>query len=708
MARLRLPPLPRRARAAVKGAAPWVLGLAVLAAAALTWAALTRAPPLGGDPRAVFWVLNLDLLVLLALGVPIARRILRVRRSAQKGEAGAGLHARLAYTFGLLVAVPVVAMTLFSAVFFHFGVQGWLSARVAAAVTESRAVAQAYLDEHRGVIRADTLAMALDLERAAPRLGANPEALEQFVRTQASLRGLSEAMVFNDSGQVLARAGLSLAMEAGAVHAAALREADGGEVVFLPDMHEDDDRVRALVRLGPYLDSYLYVGRAVDPRVLGHLEATQAAADDYAALQANYAGLRLSVTLVYVAFGLLLLMGAVLVGLLFARRLAAPIGDLIAAADRVRAGDLSVRVDEDARIAELGRLAAAFNRMTGQIARAQEELRAANRQMDARRRFTETVLEGVSSGVLGLEADGRITVANAVAARLLGTSEPLDGRTLAEVLPPAGPLLARGGAQQREAVTWRGRHFLVRITGTRGGGMVATFDDITDLEAAQRAAAWGDVARRVAHEIKNPLTPIQLSAERLRRRYAGQITDGAEVFAQCTDTIVQHVRDIGRMVDEFSAFARMPAPVMADAALGPLAAEVLALQRPAWPDVDFTLEADAGLVCRCDARQVRQALMNIVRNAAEAIAGQDGAAGRVAVRVFARDGRAVIEVTDDGPGLPTNADDLTQPYVTHKKGGTGLGLAIVRKIAEDHGGALEIGPGPDGAGARVALALPMG
>jgi two-component system, NtrC family, nitrogen regulation sensor histidine kinase NtrY len=703
MTRLRLPPLPRRARAAIQGAAPWLLGLAVVVASVLTWAALTRAPPLGGDPRAVFWVLNLDLLVLLALGVPIARRILRLRRSAQKGEAGASLHARLAYTFGLLVAVPVVAMTLFSAVFFHFGVQSWLSARVSAAITESRAVAQAYLDEHREVIRADTLAMALDLERAAPRLAGNPEALGQFVRTQASLRGLSEAMIFGDSGQILARAGLSLALDVDPMPTALLREADGGEVVFLAST--DDDQVRALVRLGPYLESYLYVGRAVDPRVLDHVDATQAAADDYAALQANYAGLRLSVTLVYIAFGLLLLMGAVLVGLLFARRLAAPIGDLIAAADRVRTGDLAVRVEEDARIAELGRLAAAFNRMTDQIARAQEELRAANRQMDARRRFTETVLEGVSSGVLGLDGDGHITAVNAVAQRLLG-AEALEGRTLAEVLPPAGALLARGGAQQREAVAWRGRHLLVRIAGTQGGGMVATFDDITDLEAAQRAAAWGDVARRVAHEIKNPLTPIQLSAERLRRRYAAQITDGAEIFTQCTDTIIQHVRDIGRMVDEFSAFARMPAPVMADAALAPLADEVLALQRPAHPGVSFDLAADARVVCRCDARQVRQALTNIVQNAAEAIAGQDKAGkGRVTVRVFARGGQAVVEVTDTGPGLPAGGDDLTQPYVTHKKGGTGLGLAIVRKIAEDHGGALEIGPGPGGTGARVALVL---
>lgn len=693
-------------RSALRPVAPWTLAALALLAAAATYAALTRTPPLGDDPHTVLWVLNLDLVVLLALGILIARRVMAVRAGTRRGRAGAGLQARLVYSFSLLVAVPVVLMTVFSALFFHFGVQSWLSGRVETAITGSRAVAQAYLDEHRNTIALDTLPMARDLSRESAVMVTDPQGFSGYVTKQAGLRGLDEAFVLDASGAVLASAqpGASATLDP-----IWMAEADarGGEVVLLPT--EGEDRVRAVAALDAYVDAYLLVGRAVDRDVLAHVEATRAAVDDYAELQASYAGLRLTVTLIYVLVGLLLLMAAVWFGLLFARRLGGPIAEMIAAADRVGAGDLSVRVAGAGKIAELGHLATAFNRMTAQLARQRDELRAVNRQVDERRRFTEAVLAGVSSGVLGLDADGRVTTANAVAARLLGTEAgDLLGRAAAGALPPAAGLLARGG-EKCEAVAWRGRHFLVHVAGAQGGGSVLTFDDITELEAAQRKAAWGDVARRVAHEIKNPLTPIRLSAERLGRRYAGQITDGAEIFTQCVETIVRHVEDIGRMVDEFSQFARMPAPRVEATDLAALVREVVALHAPGHPGVEITAEVpeDGAVTGTCDPAQIRQALANLIRNAAEALDGAEG--GRVHVTLEARGGQAIIAVEDSGLGLPDagEAGDLTQPYVTHKPGGTGLGLAIVRKIAQDHGGALTLGASQALGGARVALSLPL-
>lgn len=699
-------PLPPSLKRAFDVALPWVLAASALAAGAATYGALTQTPPLGNDPRTVLLLLNIDLVVLLVISTLIARRVFMVRARSRQGQAGAGLQARLIYTFSLLAAVPVVLMTVFSALFFHFGVQAWLSGRVETAIAESRAVARAYLDEHRQVIRADTLAMARDIDRGAAMLSQNPQEFEKFMRTQALVRGLSEALVVDSTGVPLARAGLTLSLEMNPLPSWAMRAADGGEVVVLPsDQEGDKDRVRALVRLGAYLDSYLLVGRAVDAKVLEHVSATEAAVNDYADLQKSYADLRLVVTLVYLALGLLLLMVAIMVALYFARRIGTPIGALIAAADRVRGGDLTIRVAESLKIAEFRALAEAFNRMTSQIERQQTDLLIANRQMDERRKFTETVLSGVSSGVLGLNEEGRITVVNAVAVRLLGLEEKaILGQAASAIMPAVIPILVKGGTQQ-EAVSWGGRHFLVRAGGTEGGGVVVTFDDITDLEAAQRKAAWGDVARRIAHEIKNPLTPIQLCAERLKRRYSAQITQGADVFGACIDTIIQHVGDIGRMVDEFSAFARMPVPVLRTQALATLIREVLDLQRPAHPDIVFECAIEEEIFVRCDASQIRQALTNLLQNAAEAI--DPNTKGRIIVSLTKRGDYAALCVEDNGCGLPTEGDDITQPYVTHKAQGTGLGLAIVQKIVQDHGGVLDLGASVGLGGACVTCLLSL-
>ncbi|WP_207459618.1 PAS domain-containing sensor histidine kinase [Azospirillum sp. SYSU D00513] len=707
------------------------LSLAAIAAGFATYTALTESATHGvADRRTVTLLLALDVALLLLLGVLVARRLVTIWIGRRRGLAGSRLHVRLVLVFSLLAVAPAIIMAVFSAVFFYVGVQSWFSERVRTAVNESLAVASAYLHEHQQNIRADALAMANDLNQEAARFGGDPQRFGQIVTTQAMLRTLSEAIVFNGTtGAVLARSGFTFTLEFDPIPDDALRVAREGEVALI--VSEEGDRVRALVRLDRFADTFLYVGRMVEPRVLSHMAAAEGAVKEYAALESRHGTLQITFTLIFVVVALLLLLAAVWFGLNFATKLARPISALIGAAERVRAGDLNVRVNEPPGEDELGLLSRAFNRMTTEIGNQRHELLTANRLMDERRRFIETVLGGVSAGVIGLDADGVINLPNLSAARLLGVDDPeqLIGRSLAELSPDMGGLLEnaprRPGRVVQDQIQIRRPGttpltLLVRIAAEgRGGdvrGYVVTFDDITELVSAQRKAAWADVARRIAHEIKNPLTPIQLSAERLRRKYLKEITSDTEVFTMCTDTIVRQVDDIRRMVDEFSAFARMPQPVMKPCNINDLARQAVFLQTSAHTGkIRFHTELPQGpLPVVCDSRQISQALTNLLQNAADAIEGRtppaDGGElppGEITLRVVAEEERVVLSVEDNGKGLPhEERDRLTEPYVTTRAKGTGLGLAIVKKIMEDHGGTLTL-EDREGGGARVGLVIPQ-
>ena len=448
---------------------------------------------------------------------------------------------------------------------------------------------------------------------------------------------------------------------------------------------------------------------------------TEQAVSEYQQLDQNRSWLQIAFAWIFAIVALLVLLAAVLIGLVLANQIARPIGRLILAAERVRGGDLNVRVTEAPTGDELAGLSRAFNRMTGQLAAQRRELMDAYSQIDERRRFTETVLSGVSAGVIGLDASGRIELPNRAADDLLGLDLLSSlGRELADVVPEFADLLHEAAASPERARTAEiqigppsaQRTLLVRIgadlSGGRTDGFVVTFDDITELQAAQRKAAWADVARRIAHEMKNPLTPIQLAAERLKRRFAREITTDPDTFTQCADTIIRHVGDIGRMVDEFSSFARMPQPMIKPEDVGRIAREALVLQRTARPQITWRSEIpDRGPVAPCDRRLLGQALTNLLQNAADAVAMRDSA-GTIGLCVEANDNDVRIIVTDDGVGLPQNdRARLTEPYVTHKPKGTGLGLAIVKKIMEDHHGRLTLDDRPDGPGAVAALVLPV-
>src|SRR5580658_3268546 len=607
------------------------LAVAASASAIATYAAM-RGRPLFGSSRPEIDKLFLLLLILvLPLSAIVIWRLVQVWAERRRGLAGSRLHVRLVVLVSLVAVIPTIFVAVPSYLLFKYGEQAWFSDPVRRALAESLQVAQRYLQEHQQKIRADIVSMASDLNRDAALLAVNPRRLDEIVGAQAELRSLSEAVVFDTDGRLLARSGFSLALQLEPVPDWALQQANSGDVAI---MTSENGRVRALVRLERFGNAYLYVGRFVDPIVLQHMEQTQCAGHEYEERESQRRQWQVTFSIALFWVVLLLLTIAVMVGLRFATKMARPISSLIVAAEQVRSGDLAARVPEGESDEEFGSLSRAFNRMTQQLQSQQSELIEANHQLDRRRRFTETVLSGVSAGVIGLDQHGRIHLPNRSSSLLLGTDlDHLIGAELGEAVPEMRALFAEATrrperlAQSQVQVARGGRShtLLVRIAAERVDGevkgYVVTFDDITELLSAQRKAAWADVARRIAHEIKNPLTPIQLSAERLKRRFAREITSDPETFAQCADTIIRHVGDIGRMVDEFSAFARMPQPQISREDVGRIAREALVLQRTARPKIVWTTDIpERGPIARCDRRLIRQALTNLLQNAADAVA----------------------------------------------------------------------------------------
>jgi two-component system nitrogen regulation sensor histidine kinase NtrY len=680
----------------------------------------------GPNSRTLIWLLLANLVLLLALATVIAREVVRLWLQRRRGEAGARLHVQLVVLFAALAGAPAAIMAVATALFFNLGVQAWFADPVRSALGQSLAVVEAYLEEHRNNIRGDILAMANDLARAGSLVLGQPDEAQALLETQTQIRALNESVIFDGHGRVYARMGFTLQLT---VPFWGLDRARAGEViVFAPEENAENasrnDRVRALTRLDGFDDTFLLVGRFVEPNVVAHVDSTRNAVRIYQSLEEKRSGFQATFAVMFVVVALLLLLAAIWMGISMANRVARPVGALIGATERVREGDLDARVDEGARDDDLGTLSRAFNRMTAQLGAQRADLVAANGQIENRRRFTEAVLASVSAGVVALDARGRIDLPNRSASLLLDADLDAEiGRPFAEVAPELAPILeAAAAAPDRPAQGavhvvrgGRKRTFVVRVARAQlddgEAGWVATFDDVTELETAQRTAAWADVARRIAHEIKNPLTPIQLSAERLKRKYLPQIDNDPETFRLCVDTIVRQVADIGRMVDEFSGFARMPAPRMRAEDLNDLVRRTVFLQANARTDATFETELPPEpVVLNLDASQIGQALTNLLQNALDAIAGRDGGdlpRPHVGVTLSVDpQGRIAVAVADNGKGLPAaDRHRLTEPYMTTRAKGTGLGLAIVKKIMEDHGGTVLLADRPGG-GAVVTLVFP--
>lgn len=681
--------------------------------------------------RTVTWLLTGDLAVALALATIIARRAVLLWMGRRKGLAGARLHARMVVMFALIAVLPTIVVSIFSVAFLNYGLNTWFSERIKNAVESSLNVAQSYLAESQQRIGDDTAAIASELRLNGLLDINNPDRFQVILDRQLNLRGLSEGVVIDRRQQIVGRSSFSVLMEFSLdIPEDAFDKADGGQTAII--LTPTGDRVRALLALDPIAGLYLYTGRLIDDRVLSAVRGNEDAVRLYRYIERDRSTLQITVGVIYAMLALLMLLGAIWYAIVSATKLVKPLTRLALAAQKIGGGDLSARVKVGSRDDELAALSRTFNVMVSQLQSQQAALISANRDLNDRSRLTGLILSGVSAGVIGVTEHGIVDFANRSAAELLG--QDLDewiGQPLADIVPEMAEIAAM--AQHRSAGSADGQislsrngatsTFHVRVVSERSTDdhtrLVVTFDDVTELLSAQRKAAWSDIARRIAHEIKNPLTPIQLSAERLKRKYLKQITDDPETFTVCTDTIIRQVGDIGRMVDEFSAFARMPAPVLNLESPVALAKELVFLQQSAHPSIDYSTELpERPVTIQCDSSQFNRALTNLLQNAADAIEGrlEEGRGrdlqelltpGHIHLWIRVESDALLLSVADNGKGLPKEGRErLTEPYVTTRTKGTGLGLAIVKKIMEDHGGRLSLADRPGG-GAVITLTFPL-
>ena len=702
----------------------FVVAILSVISGCVTYALLTGLTPYTPDHTALILVLLVNLTLVLTLAALIGWRFARLWATRRSGGAGAKLHTRLVAWFSAIAVVPAILVAIFAAVTLNLGLDAMFSGRVKEALGSAVNVAQVYVKEHEASILGDIRYIADAIQRDPELFDADHHVraglLFAKLGTATQNRGLQASYLLDGQGHVLGTSKQQSVKDPRPPTPSDFAQAREGVVLDTPD----NGTVTALVQLQSLNDAYLETVRVVDPKVFGYYLRTRAAVGEYNRLEQNRGEVSLAFALVYAIFSLMVLLAAIWSGLWAANRLVQPISNLIEAAEKVSEGDLSAQVHVERDDDELGTLGAAFNRMTQQLSAQRGDLMAANRLNETRRLFTETVLSGVSAGVVGIDSEGHITIVNRAAARLLNaTPEDMEGQHHSQSVPELAPLILRAmgepaGRASGEVIVKRAgspRTLSVQVTSERGSadGFVATFDDITDLVSAQRTAAWADVARRIAHEIKNPLTPIQLSAERLKRKYASEIITDPEVFQQCTDTIVRQVGDIGRMVDEFSSFARMPTPVMRRENAQELLQQALFLQRVANPQITFTTSGSRDTIhFEGDGRLISQALTNVLKNAGEGIAARiakgDDEPGKISIAVEPNGATFAYKITDNGIGLPPeHKHRLTEPYVTTRAKGTGLGLAIVRKIMEDHGGDIVLADAENGeGGAEVTLTFP--
>lgn len=688
----------------------------------------------GADSTALRLTLLADFVYFLLLAGLIVMRLTQMVAARRARASGSRLTLRLTGVFAGIALVPTVLVALFAGLTVNIGLEGWFSDRVRSVVGTSLAAAEAYQDEHRRDLSADAGALAgyLNLRRQAATFAEDGDTREWLVAGQGGIqRGLKEAYVIDGTGEIAARGERSYLFDFEKPEPAQIVAANRGETVLIEDWPNSE--FRALVRLDAYVDRYLYVSRAVDGGILSLLDNTRETVHLYQQLESSRGRVLFEFGLVYIGFAFILILAAVWVGLWFAERLSRPIGRLASAAERVGAGDLDVRVIEEEGEDEIATLAQSFNRMTRQLKGQRAELVASHDETEAQRRQFDSVLSSVTSGVIGLDAEGCLDFLNPSALRLLELEALRDhDRPLVDAVPEFANLFKRlqdsfhTVVQEEVRVSRGGRleSLLVRMaerrstSGAREGYVVA-FDDVTELVSAQRLAAWGDVARRIAHEIKNPLTPIQLSAERIKRKYTRLVSgEDADTLDQLTGVIVRQTNDLRRIVDEFSRFARMPEPDRRDHDLTQIMRDAVTLQEGALHGARLSADLPTEpVVVELDATMVGQAITNLIKNAGEAVeslqekGAPEGWQPEVRVSMEPRPDAVVIRIADNGIGLPPDRARLFEPYVTTRAKGTGLGLSIVKKIIEEHGGTLSLTDAPPfqpeaHAGALAEIRLP--
>ncbi|HEV3500677.1 MAG TPA: PAS domain-containing sensor histidine kinase [Bradyrhizobium sp.] len=706
--------------------APFAVGVALLSAC-LTFVVLTGLTRIEPTREVVLSFIMINAATMLVLVGIIVREVWQVMQARRRGRAAARLHIQIVSLFSVIAVLPAVLVAIIANVTIDRGFDRLFSGPTREVIQNSLIVAHAYMQEHAQLIRGDILGMANDIAHARPLFDQDRKSFRELLTASAASRNLPGAMLIDKDRNVLetAQTGIQLTFTTPAPEFLSNVDESEPQIAVFPEANY----VAAVIRLRAFNDTFLYVARLLDPHVVAQLRQTEASVAEYAELEQRRLGLQVNYALIFAVIALTILMASILIGLNFANWLVAPIRRLMSAANIVSTGDLHVQVPVHKSEGDLAQLGETFNKMTQELRSQRDELVNASDLIDSRRRFIEAVLSSASAGIIGVDASGSVGILNRSAEKLIGHAESETlGHPLSDVLPELDDMMkaARDGTQrlvQGQITINRDGHernLSVRISAEQTShsrdSYIITLDDITELVSAQRTSAWADVARRIAHEIKNPLTPIQLSAERIRRKFGRVITEDKAVFEQCTDTIVRQVDDIRRMVDEFSRFARMPKPVIEGEDVADTVRQAVFLMRVGHPDID--IEADIReepMRAQFDRRLISQALTNIIKNsteAIEAVPAEQLGKGRIDVIAARENDDIVIDVIDNGIGLPkVSRARLLEPYVTTREKGTGLGLAIVGRVLEDHGGRIELNdaadirPGQRGAWMRLRFAI---
>lgn len=689
---------------------------------------LTPIKPTG---KVVIALVATNSLFVIAMAFLIGREVSHLLKARRRGRAAAQLHIRIVALFSIVAITPAILVAIFATLTLNAGLDRWFALRTQSIVQSSLNVAQAYMMENASYLQGQTLSMGNDLERNRSLYLLDRRGFSDLMARQARGRGLLGASLVRADGSVIVEADLGDDKPLPDIPKDALEKAAAGTPTLIPP--GDTNLVGAIIALEAIPDSLLYTVRAVDPTVMGAMRMIEDNVSEYSSMEEGRVSIQVAFAVLYLGFALIVLLAAIWTGIAVADRIVLPIRMLIGAADQVASGDMKVAVPVRSIDGDVGRLSSTFNKMVAEIREQQREILVAKDEVDDRRRFIEAVLSGVTAAVIGVDENRMVTIVNVSAGELLAArDDELLGRRLEEISPEIDLVMtaamrrSRQNFRQQINLVRKGKERTLSVQVTRedsrdgSNAYVITLDDITDLIIAQRSTAWADVARRIAHEIKNPLTPIQLSAERIKRRFGRKIEDEEDrkVFDQCTDTIVRQVGDIGRMVDEFSSFARMPKPSKTQGDLRNILSDAIFLLEMGRTDVTFMRDlGDEPLTGLFDDRMLGQAFGNLIKNAVEAIeavpTNEFDGERKILVRAShdeSRD-RYVIDFIDNGKGLPVeNRHMILEPYITMREKGTGLGLAIVRKIIEEHGGKLELHDAPQdfagGRGAMIRVELP--
>lgn len=690
--------------------------------AVVTYVVITNPDTFGfandANLQSTLLIFNLGLLLFLA--ILVSRRLIHVWIASSKGKAGSRLLLKLVFMFSIVAIIPAIIVGVSSSFYLNLGIKSWFDERVSRAVVESVAVADAYLAEHKKIIKTDAVNLSSEIGSKSIEFAFNADKLSEFLTAQAGKRLLAEVIVFNEE-RVIASSRLGLAIDPlEIVVPSQIQRASEGDVIIVS---EDGEKVSAISRIGNSKignlgATYLFVSRFVDAGVVAHTQKARGAAEEYLKLKTQIADIQIKSTVFFVIIALFLLLGALWTAINFASSLVQPISNLVNATDKIKKGEFTIRVKEEGnKNDEISVLSRAFNQMAAELESQKRGVIIANREAEDRQQFNEAVLSSISSGVIAIDADKKVTLLNISAKEYVSLGDNSVGKYLKDVMPEFFEVFEEfmqkptKSLEKQIAVRRKTKRmtFNVRINPhleKDDEGYVISFDDITKLLSAQRSAAWSDVAQRIAHEVRNPLTPINLSAQRLAKKFTKKLPEEEqETFTGYTNTIVRHTADIAKIIGEFSEFARLPGPKFSKVDLSPLLKDAVFSARVAHSEIDFSLDMPDEMQTTVDGGQISQVLTNVIKNAAESVSEQRKKGGKIKAKAEVVDEDIVITIEDNGGGFPEELlDRILEPYVTTRQKGTGLGLAIVKKIISDHNGKIELSN--IRGGARVQVQLP--